>query len=82
MTDWQTIDTAPRDGTVIEVKNPVMDGPVLAKFSDYKSSYGSKSKQFVLVRDPDRFMPLPPGTLVIPTHWRLPQDTSGAENEK
>lgn len=70
MSDWQPIDTAPKDGTVIEVKNNQMDREVQAKWGDYKSPWGTPSMQFVLVKDHDRFMPIRPGSLVIPDFWR------------
>lgn len=71
MTEWLPIATAPKDGTVIRVRNPQMERPVLAKWGEYIASWGTKyPDNFVLVRDDDRFMPLPKGTLVCPTEWQ------------
>lgn len=68
--EWQPIETAPKDGTVLLVKNRVMDRAVEARWGEYHSRAVPKTTmQWVLVRDPDRFMPLPPGTLVIPDVW-------------
>jgi len=68
--DWQPIETAPKDGTVVLVKNAVMTEPVEAMWGAYYSPFSQRlASQWVLVRDPDRFMPLPPGILVIPDVW-------------
>lgn len=70
MSEWQPIETAPRDGTVIEVINDVMDQPVNAKWGKYTSSWGHASDDFIVVKDFDEFMPIRPGHLVCPTRWR------------
>ena len=76
MTDWKPIKTAPKDGTVVRVKNGVMQHPVLAKWAMYKStspalSFIPAKMQWVLVKDEhEKFLPLPPGTLVIPDQWQ------------
>ena len=70
---WQLIETAPKDGTIIRVKNDVMDHPVLAMWGKYHSKVTGKTyDDFVLVEDEgEKFMPLPKGTLIIPSHWQL-----------
>ena len=76
MTEWKDIKTAPKDGTVVRVKNGAMQHPVLAKWAKYKStspalSFIPAKDQWVLVKDEhEKFMPLPPGTLVIPDQWQ------------
>jgi hypothetical protein len=70
--EWRDISIAPRDGTVIDVTNSVMDEKgwsVNAKFGKY-SAWGKTYDEFVLVRDFDEFMPMRPGTLICPTKWR------------
>jgi len=76
MSEWKDIKTAPKDGTVVRVKNSVMQHPVLAKWGKYKSrspqlAHIPVKDQWVLVKDEyEEFMPLPPGTLVIPDQWQ------------
>ena len=43
MAEWFDIDTAPKDGTVIRVKNGVMQNPVKAKWGDYHSPVTGKT---------------------------------------
>lgn len=74
MSEWKDITTAPKDGTVIRVKNESMDHPVKAKWGKYFSRVTGKTyDEFVLVEDETDFMPLPAGTLVIPTLWQPAQ---------
>ena len=68
--DWLPVKTAPKDGTIVQVRNPVMKLPVDAKWGDYTSPWGSPSKQWIVVKDHDEFWPCAPGTLVCPTEWR------------
>lgn len=76
MSDWQPIATAPKDGTVVRVKNSCMSGWVEARFGDYHPSYGGRVKQaWTTWRDPDPFMPVPRGALVIPDEWQPAETT-------
>jgi hypothetical protein len=68
--DWQPIETAPRDGTVIDATNECMDFSVNAKFGKYESPWGKTYDDFVVVKDFDKFMPMRPGTLIVPSKWR------------
>lgn len=65
MDKWRDIETAPMDGTVIWVTNSQMNEPVLAQFGLYRGK-----PAWVLVSDPDPYMPTPPGALVIPDRWQ------------
>lgn len=70
MTWNKDMSAAPRDGTVVLVKNAMMTEPVEARWGEYRSRVvPNVTMQWVLVRDSDRFMPLPPGTLVRPDEW-------------
>jgi hypothetical protein len=44
MSDWKPIRSAPKDGTVILVKNEVMQHPVEARWGEYQPSYGDPQK--------------------------------------
>jgi len=66
---WQSIATAPKDGTIVLVRNPMMDCAVEAKFGVYRNRFGDYPNEWIITRDPDPFMPMRPGTLVCPTHW-------------
>lgn len=68
--DWQPIETAPLNGTVVEVRNPHMWHPVEAAYGAYTAPWGKTYAQWVLVRDLSPSVHLLPGTLVIPTEWR------------
>lgn len=74
MSDWQPIKTAPKDGTVVRVKNSAMDHPVKAKWAPYKSRrlpWLAVRDEWILVEDEgEKFMPLPPGELIIPDQWQ------------
>ena len=71
MSDWQPIETAPRDGTIILVKNEQMAKPIEARWGDYYPSYGGPPKTAWSVwRDLDEFPCIPRGALVIPTEWK------------
>lgn len=75
MTDnWNPIDTAPKDGTVIRVRNPMIakwETPYVdVKWGNHQGILGNKvTKQWILVKD-YCFLPLRAGTLVIPDEWQ------------
>jgi hypothetical protein len=78
--EWRPISDAPWDGTEVFVRNKLThDMKILAAFGEYTSDFGSKSEQWTIVRDFDKYMPLRPGTLVVPTEWRLPTLSDGLE---
>lgn len=68
---WQPIETAPKDGTHILIKNPRMDNPVIGKFGNYYPEHSHKKYQewVVVIDHLEKFMPLTPGSLICPTHW-------------
>jgi hypothetical protein len=69
-TEWQDIDTAPKDGTVVRVRNRLTMGmKITARYGPYTSPLGTQSMQWTVVRDFDPFMPVPSGTLTCPTEW-------------
>ena len=72
MSEWQPIETAPYQ-KVIEVKNNIMDNPVLA-IRGYSTAAGVHPNNTFCtsVYTPDKYFPFPPGKLVCPTQWRLP----------
>ena len=71
MRDWQSIDTAPQDGTIILVRNERMSEPVEARWGEYQPSYGGPPQvAWSVWRDPQQFPCIPRGALVIPTEWR------------
>lgn len=71
MADWQPIDTAPKDGTVIRVKNTVMQEPVQAKFGTYKSDWGKEyPDNWIVTKEEQQFPSGLVGCFVIPTHWQ------------
>lgn len=74
MTEWQPIETAPRDGTVVSLKfiwnNQELQAPTLAKWSTDKTRnggpgaiadgwVGADGNPFVIQYDPTHWMPLP-----------------------
>lgn len=68
--NWKPITAqAPKDGAVVWLRNEIMDRAVHGRWTEYTSNYGTKSMQWVLVRDFDQFMPMPPGTLIVPSEW-------------
>lgn len=75
--EWQDIKTAPYQ-KVIEVKNDIMDTPVLATRGYATSTGVHPDKTFCTsVYTPDKFFPFPAGKLVCPTHWRVPPPAGG-----
>lgn len=71
--EWRPVIEAPKDGTQVFVRNKLTTGmKILASFGEYVSDLGTKSQQWSIVRDFDKYMPLRPGTLVMPDEWRFP----------
>lgn len=65
----QSMDTAPKDGTIIWGINMVMDHWVKIKFGTYHASWGtSYPDKWVLVEDPEFVVPT--GNLVNPDRWQ------------
>lgn len=77
MTDWQPISTAPWQ-TVVEIRNPVMESPVLAT-RGYQTAQGMHPDDTffttIFTPDPSGFgcFVTPAGQLACPTEWRHPQ---------
>ena len=69
---WQPISTAPFQ-TVIEVRNRVMDKPVLAtRGYVYNGAVHPDTTNCTTVYTPDLYFPTLAGQLVCPDEWRLP----------
>ena len=67
MTEWQPIETAPRDGTFVLLFGP--DGIDMGKYEPWAADYGSGWERFrtaeydndgVMITHPTHWMPLPP----------------------
>ena len=71
MIDWKPIAEAKQDGTVYRVKNALIGEDIRldAAWLPYKHISGRMRYEWVLVKDHDDFMPMMPGTLLIPTHY-------------
>ena len=67
MSEWKTMESAPKDGTIIEARNHVMKtspvGPwsIQARFGEYTSAMGKVY--------PDRWVTVH-GDLMIPDEWK------------
>lgn len=72
MSDWQSMETAPRDGTVIRVKNDQMQEPVQAAFGTYYSAVTRRAypDHWVVEKEECRFPSGLRGHFVIPTLWQ------------
>jgi hypothetical protein len=80
MSEWQSIETAPKDGTVIRGRNSQIQHwktpYVEVRWGTHTSQFtGGKTKQWVVVRDFEKFMPMRPGTLVCPDEWQPINDS-------
>lgn len=72
--DWQPIETAPWQ-TVVEVRNPLMEHPVLATRGYTVNGAVRPNQGFfttVFTPDPNGMFPMAAGRLCIPTEWRMP----------
>ncbi len=68
--EWQPIETAPY-GVIVEVKNGMMEKPVLAtRGYVFNGAVHKDQTFFTTVFTPDRFFPITAGHLVCPTEWR------------
>ena len=75
--DWQPIETAPFQ-TVIEVRNKVMQHPVLATRGYCHNNMVHPDSTFcttVFTPDPEGIFPTLPGHLVCPTEWRAAEQS-------
>ena len=69
---WMPIETAPFQ-TVIEIRNPMMEKPILAtRGYVYNGAVHQNTTFCTTVYTPDEFFPTFPGQLACPTEWRLP----------
>lgn len=68
--DWKPIKSCPWQ-TVVQVRNPQMQKPVLATrgFADEHGVHPD-NEFFTSVFTPHQFDPFPSGKLVIPTQWK------------
>lgn len=69
---WKNIETAPTNGSIVAVANPNMDHEMAAAYVDCISPFtGQQRQEWILVADfKEKFLPLRPGSLIWPTHWR------------
>lgn len=69
---WQTMESAPKDGSRLWLVNPQMESPVIGQWGDYRTSTGKVVKTWIVTHDPhERFQPLRYGTLITPSRWQL-----------
>ena len=72
MAEWLPIETAPKDGTIIEVRNSCMDEPCRASWGEYRPPYNTNLTKIDWRTEftPHKFFPTPAGRLVCPEEWR------------
>lgn len=69
--NWKDMSSAPKDGTPVFVHNKQTHHmKILARWGKYTGHWGNSSDEWIIVRDYERFMPMRPGTFVIPDEWR------------
>lgn len=71
---WQPIETAPKDGTVVRLRNSLMTDPeyVRGHFGELvlaATGQAASEPQWVSDWTPDDMFPFPAGRLICPDEW-------------
>lgn len=75
-TEWKSISSAPY-GKTIQVRNKLMDRPVLATRGYVMNGAVHPDQTFCTsVYTPDQFFPFPAGKLVCPDEWTELEETA------
>lgn len=68
---WQDMDSAPHDGTVVWLRNELMEAPCLGSFGEYHPAMTKTVfMRWSVDRDFCPAMPVRVGSLIKPTQWR------------
>lgn len=66
---WESIETAPKDGTVVWGRNPVMQEPAKMSWGEYTASWGKTYTDWRTEFTKHGYFPVLPGRLIRPTEW-------------
>lgn len=72
---WRDISTAPKDGTIVQLRNACMEEPVRGHWGEYRMR-GTDKLTTCWVSDftPHEFFPFPSGRMVCPEEWKPDTD--------